>query len=87
MKKPTKITNRLTKVEKALMFVRTNTMHSPRQVVGVSGLYGAYLKHTIRFAKPISKERFVRILDRNGYRRNGGLLNGLLMDLTYERGY
>lgn len=87
MKKPTKITNHLTKVEKALMFVRTNTMHSPRQVVGVSGLYGAYLKHTIRFAKPISKERFVQILDRNGYRRIGGLLNGLLLDLTYERGY
>lgn len=71
----------LTKSEKALMFVRSNTMHSPRQVVGVSGLYGAYLKHTIRFAKPISKERFVQILDRSGYRRNGGLLNGLLMDL------
>lgn len=81
MKEPTKMTNRLTKVEKALMFVKTNTMHSPRQVVGVSGLYGAYLRHTIRFAKPISKERFEKILDQNGYCRNGGLMNGLLMDL------
>lgn len=87
MKKSTKNRHRLTKSKKVLMFVETQTYPAKNQTIGISGLYGAYLKHTIRFAKPISKERFVRILDRNGYRRNGGLLNGLLMDLTYERGY
>ena len=82
MKNTTKKRSQITRSENALMFIESNIMPAPRQVVGIPGLYGAYRRHTIRFVEPVSKERFVQVLDRNGYRRNGGLLNGLLWDLT-----
>lgn len=87
MKKSKSKTPRLTKSKKVLMFVETNTCPAKNRTIGIPGLYVAYRKHIIRFANPVSKERFVQILDKNGYRRNGGLMNGLLMDLDYERGY
>jgi hypothetical protein len=49
--------------------------------VNIPGLYSMYRAKVSRFRKPVSKYRFLKILNRNGYRRIGGAYNGLLLDL------
>lgn len=56
-------------------------MPAPDRTVNIHGLYSMYRAEVSRFRKPVSKYRFLKILDRNGYRRIGGAYNGLLLDL------
>lgn len=52
------------------------------KTVSIPGLYSAYRREAERFGEPVSKERFLRIMDRRGYRRINGMYNGLYLDLT-----
>ena len=51
------------------------------RTVNIPGLYSMYRVEISRFRKPVSKSRFLKILNRNGHRSIGGAYNGLLLDL------
>jgi len=69
--------------QSVIAFVGDCVMPAPGKTVGVCGLYSAYLKHADRFGIRITRERFCRILDRQGYRRCHGLYGGVYEDITY----
>ncbi len=71
----------MTSREAVIAFVRGLVMPAKGRTVGISRLYSMYRAEVSRFRKPVSKYRFLKILDRNGYRRIGGAYNGLLLDL------
>ena len=71
----------MTARQSAAVFIAGHVMPAPGRTVNIPGLYSMYRAEISRFRKPVSKYRFLKILDRNGYRRIGGAYNGLLLDL------
>lgn len=71
----------MTASQSAAVFIGGHVMPAPGRTVNIPGLYSMYRAEISRFGKPVSKYRFLKILDRNGYRRIGGVYNGLLLDL------
>ena len=67
--------------QSVIVFVTGLVMPVKGRTVSIPGLYSRYYAEASRFKKPVSKYRFLKILDRIGYRRNGGVYNGLLLDL------
>ena len=75
----------MTSREAVIAFVRGMVMLASGRTVNIPGLYSRYYTEVSRFRKPVSKYRFLKILDFNGYRRNGGVYNGRLLDLMIIR--
>lgn len=73
--------HRMTTHQSVTAFVRGRVMLAPGRTVNIPGLYSMYRAEVSRFRKPVSKYRFLKILDRNAYRRIGSAYNGLLLDL------
>ena len=73
--------HRMTARRSATVFIGGHVMPAKGRTVNIPGLYSMYRAEVSRFRKPVSKYRFLKILDRNGYRRIGGACNGLLLDL------
>ena len=77
--------HRMTTHQSVIAFVGGRVMPAPGRTVNIPGLYSMYRAEVSRFRKPVSKYRFLRILDRSGYRRVGGAYNGLLLDQVIVR--
>ena len=77
-----KTIHRMTARQSAAVFIGGHVMPAKGRTVNIPGLYSMYRAEVSRFRKPVLKYRFLKILDRNGYRRIGGAYNGLLLDLV-----
>lgn len=79
-----KVTKKRTSTRRfVILYAGNEVMPATGKRVSASRLFSVYSENVEGFRKPISKDRFCRILIKNGYRFRPGLYGGYFEDVKF----